>query len=145
MRTCSASRADARVGTGLRRNDDKPACDSCRTVLRSTPYAASFLLPIHVTRMAATRSLTVRLAGLDLPVRTGANDAEIQEIVDLIDARLSEVQKASTTQPLHNNLALVAMSIAQELLAAQQQQEELLNDLDALSQELLDAVDDGDE
>lgn len=92
--------------------------------------------------MAAPRSLKVHLAGLDLPVRTTASDEEIQQIVDLIEARLSDVQKASAAQPLHSHLALVTMSLAQELLTVRKEQQALLQDVEVLSEELLEALGD---
>lgn len=97
-----------------------------------------------VTLMAAPRSLKVHLAGLDLPVRTTASDEEIQEIVDVIEGRLSDVQKASAAQPLHSHLALVAMSLAQELLTTQQEHHASLQDIESLSEELLEALGDDD-
>lgn len=94
--------------------------------------------------MAASRSLKVHLAGLDLPVRTTASDEEIQQIVDVIEARLSDVQAASAAQPLHSHLALVAMSLAQELLTVRREQDTLLQDIEALSKELVAALGDDD-
>lgn len=94
--------------------------------------------------MAAPRSIKVHLAGLDLPVRTTASDEDIQQIVDLIEERLRDVQAASAAQPLHSHLALVAMSLTQELLTLKQQQDALLQDIDALSKELVEALGDDD-
>lgn len=94
--------------------------------------------------MASPRSLTVHLAGLDLGVRTTADEADVQRIVALIEARLKDVKKSATTQPLHNHLALVAMSLAQELLQTQQQHDAFLDDLEAMSADMLGALGDDD-
>lgn len=94
--------------------------------------------------MTSPRSLTVHIAGLDLAVRTTASDPEVQRIVQLIESRLSAVKKSAIAQPLHNHLALVTLSLAQELLQAQQDQQQFLADLDTLFGDLLGTLDDDD-
>lgn len=89
----------------------------------------------------STRSITVEIAGLSLPVRTTATDAEIQRVVDVIQERFEAIQAGAPTQPVHRHLALVAMSLAQELLNARDEQAHSREESQALAHALLATLD----
>jgi len=91
--------------------------------------------------MTSPRSITVHIAGLDLAVRTTASDHEVQRIVTLIESRLRDLRKSASTQPMHNHLALLTLSLAQELLQTQQDHAQFLDDLSVLSDNMLQALD----
>lgn len=89
----------------------------------------------------STRSITVNIGGLQLPVRTSASDAEVAEIVSLIQTKLKDVQRNAPAQSLHKDLALVAMSLAQELLQARGTQARIEEESQTLAHALLQTLD----
>lgn len=94
--------------------------------------------------MTTPRSMKVHIAGLDLAVRTTASEQEVQRLADLIDARLQTVKQGGSPQPLHNDLALVALSLAQELMQTQDLHHQLVEDVESMSGDLLRALEDDD-
>lgn len=92
----------------------------------------------------STRSVTVEIAGLQLPVRTTASPEDVSQVESIVNDRLRVVQKSALSQPLHNHLALVAMSLAQELLTATRDQERFREASHALAVSLLESMDDDD-
>jgi len=93
----------------------------------------------------STRSITVEIAGLHLPVRTTASEEDVAHVQGLVNERVRLVQKNAQAQPLHNHLALVALSLAQELLTLQQAQAQIQASTHALASSLLETLDDDDE
>lgn len=90
----------------------------------------------------SSRSVTVEIAGLPLPVRTTASAEEVERVEALVNTRVRMVQKNAQAQPLHNHLALVALSLAQELLTLQETQAQTQADAHALARSLLETLDD---
>lgn len=65
------------------------------------------------------RSITVEIAGIRLPVRTDVSDADIEHIASLVNERFRAVQAGAKAQSFSDQLALVALTLAQQLVATQ--------------------------
>lgn len=60
--------------------------------------------------------------------------------MEIITAQLQKVRASAPTQPLHNHLALVALSLAQELIETRQEQQAYVEDVQGTAQDILNAL-----
>jgi cell division protein ZapA len=61
------------------------------------------------------RSVAVTIAGQRYTIKSDAEEAYVQSLADLVDAKVREVQRASKAAPAHAVATLAALQLADEL------------------------------
>lgn len=87
------------------------------------------------------RSITVEIAGIRLPVRTDVSDVDIEYIASLVNDRFRAVQAGAKAQSFSDQLALVALTLAQQLVATQKAHAALQTDTATIAQSVIAALD----
>ena len=61
------------------------------------------------------RSVAVTIAGQRYTIKSDAEEAYVQSLADLVDAKVREVQRAAKAAPAHAVATLAALQLADEL------------------------------
>ena len=91
---------------------------------------------------SAKNIFEVQVAGLPLKLRSSHDAQTVQELVQLIDQKISEAKKANSTVSFQNALVLAALNVAEELLLLKRTMVSELDQVEARAQAILEKIED---
>ena len=86
------------------------------------------------------RFVEVNILGHDYTVKTDAETEYIQEIVSYVDKKMSEIVRNTKTVSTLNVAVLAALHIADEFFKEMQKREELIEEVEHRSEEIVKTI-----
>lgn len=90
--------------------------------------------------MSHTRSITLRIAGESLTLRTDRDERVLQELADYVSARVDEIRQAARGIPSHRVYLLAALQLADELHAERENARALCDEVGHRSDRLMELI-----
>ena len=87
------------------------------------------------------RFVEVNILGHDYTVKTDAETEYIQEIASYVDKKMSEIVRNTKTVSTLNVAVLAALHIADEFFKEMQKREELIDEVEHRSEEIVKTID----
>jgi cell division protein ZapA len=87
------------------------------------------------------RFVEVNILGHDYTVKTDAETEYIQEIASYVDKKMSEIVRNTKTVSTLNVAVLAALHIADEFFKEMQKREELIEEVEHRSEEIVKTID----
>ena len=87
------------------------------------------------------RLVEVNILGHDYTVKTDAETEYIQEIASYVDKKMSEIVRNTKTVSTLNVAVLAALHIADEFFKEMQKREELIEEVEHRSEEIVKTID----
>lgn len=87
------------------------------------------------------RFVEVNILGHDYTVKTDAETEYIQEIASYVDKKMSEIVRNTKTVSTLNVAILAALNIADEFFKEMQKREELIEEVEHRSEEIVKTID----
>jgi cell division protein ZapA len=87
------------------------------------------------------RFVEVNILGHDYTVKTDAETEYIQEIASYVDKKMSEIVRNTKTVSTLNVAILAALNIADEFFKEMQKREELIQEVEHRSEEIVKTID----